>query len=121
MTAAEKIAEARALIEPLTGHTPGNWRKHGNGFQVMAVKTLIASATLGPVEANTRLIAASPALRDTVAALADLADAQAQENASLRAALAGLANALELPQQRGVLTLVPEALERARAALGDTP
>ena len=52
---------------------------------------------------------------------ADLADAQAQENAKLRAALAGLANALELPAQRGVLTLVPEALTRARAALGETP
>ena len=95
MTAADKIAEARALIEPLTGHTPGPWEAFGGvGIGVTPVDPSegdVASCcgfSSGRDEReeldNAALIAAAPALRDTVAALTDLADAQAQENAKLR-------------------------------------
>ena len=85
MTAADKIATARALIEPLTGHTPGPWDASGLTVYDTCMEG-VASCHAG---ADARLIAAAPALRDTVAALADLADAQAQEIAELREALAG--------------------------------
>ena len=107
MTAADLIAKARALIEPLTGHTPGEWEMsvtHPTNAcaNVRCDYTEIAtlyggdSDTRTPAEgepwgpqpirdANARLTAAAPALRDTVAALADLADALAQENARLLA------------------------------------
>ena len=97
----DKIAEARALIEPLTGHTPGEWEMsvtHPTNAcaNVRCGYTDVATLYSGdsdvpqpadgepwgpqPIrDANARLTAAAPALRDTVAALADLADAQAQE------------------------------------------
>lgn len=112
MSAADTIAEARALIEPLTGHTEAPWWTDGEysederGIAVIAARTdtgpLPGNPTRGMVawasqllpenagicEADARLIAAAPALRDTVAALADLADAQAQEIARLKGELA---------------------------------
>lgn len=104
MTAAKKIAAARELIKPLTGHTPGQWRSgdvrfggrsqlvlhsQGNGY-ICEVRTPVRDNEhdYGALEANVSLIAAAPSLRDTVAALADLADAQAQENAKLKAIIA---------------------------------
>ena len=115
MTAADKIQAARALIEPLTGHTPGKWRLRGpegvacmNGYSVtaptpegpgfptpsatgeycMAYPPPHGSDRTAVQKANAALIASAPALRDTVAALTDLADAQAQENAKLKSKLA---------------------------------
>lgn len=103
MTAADKIAEARALIEPLTGHTPGPWMQDGiaiahpsepNGYPLdicLMGEPLHFAGDVRPMlqnhEANARILVAVPALRDTVAALADLADAQAQEIAKLRGLL----------------------------------
>ena len=101
MSAADKIAEARALIEPLTGYSPGPWEvvtdlpaiaiAAGN-HRVVQTPNQNNYRHFGRSEpwlgigtfSNAALIAAAPALRDTVAALADLADAQAQENAELR-------------------------------------
>ena len=100
MSVADKIAEARALIKPLTGHTPGPWMQDGiaiahpsepHGYPLdicLMGEPLHFAGDVRPMlqnhEANARLIAAAPALRDTVAALADLADAQAQEVAEWR-------------------------------------
>lgn len=110
MSAADKIAAARELIKPLTGHTPGQWRSgdvrfggrsqlvlhsQGNGY-VCEVRTPVRDHEhdYGALEANVSLIAAAPSLRDTVAALTDgweaekaRADALAQEIERLRAAL----------------------------------
>lgn len=110
MTAADKIAAARELIKPLTGHTPGQWRSgdvrfggrsqlvlhsQGNGY-VCEVRTPVRDNEhdYGALEANVSLIAAAPALCDTVAALADLADALAQENAKLRSRIEQLEGAV---------------------------
>ena len=106
----DKIANARALIEPLTRHTPGPWRVgidddgsplsgrpgvfapdeldcaivHWDGF----VQEYWRSARGDKeIHANAALITAAPALRDTVAALADLADALTQRIAELEAVL----------------------------------
>ena len=100
MTATDLVAGARALIKPLTGHTPGEWEMsvtHPTNAcaNVWCGYTDVATLYGGdsdvpqpaddepwgpqPIrDANARLTAAAPALRDTVAALADLADAQAQ-------------------------------------------
>ena len=92
MSAADKIAAARALIEPLTGHTPGPWQvdaPEDESVEIAARIFAIAGLYETAPEAlpDARLIAAAPALRDTVAALADLADAQAQEIERLTEAL----------------------------------
>lgn len=88
MTAAAKIAESRALIKPLTGHTPGPWVKRTGMHSAWVEQedgaerfscTVVGGDGQGGAMDNARLIAAAPALRDTVAALADLAEAQAQE------------------------------------------
>ena len=98
MTAADKIAKARALIEPLMDFTPSPWELvsisgYGSPFSIRmayhsdnpnAPKTHYGVQSVRTRE-DARLIAAAPALRDTVAALADLADALAQENARLLA------------------------------------
>lgn len=114
MSAADKIAEARALIEPLTGNTPGPWVSQHRGTRKdiecrkdyhrvtteleaadpNAVAIVHVQWRLNPA-ANAALIAAAPALRDTVAALADLADAQAQEIARLRWVLGGVRRAID--------------------------
>ena len=93
MSAADKIQAARALIEPLTGHTPGPWEIDAPedesveiGAGILSIAGLYESAPDALPDA--RLIAAAPALRDTVADLADLADAQAQENARLKGIIA---------------------------------
>ena len=92
MTAADKIAEARALIEPLTGHTPGPWQVDAPEDESVEIASRIFAIaglyeTAPEALPDARLIAAAPALRDTVAALADLADAQAQEIERLRGLL----------------------------------
>lgn len=87
----DKIAEARALIEPLTGHPDGPWKVspaiHGvtdvDRFDGRDIFTIYGSDD--EKLAAARICAAAPALRDTVAALADLADALAQENSKLQA------------------------------------
>ena len=102
MTAADKIEAARALIEPLTGYSPGPWEVVTD-LPAIAIAAGNHRAVQTPNQNNYRhfgrsepwlgigtfsnaaLIAAAPALRDTVAALADLADAQAQEIARLMA------------------------------------
>ena len=103
------IAEARALIEPLTGHTPGEWEMSVThptnacanvrcGYTDVAtlyggdsdVSQPADDEPWGPQpirDANARLTAAAPALRDTVADLADLAEVQAQRIEKLEAAL----------------------------------
>ena len=101
MSATDHIAAARALIEPLTGYSPGPWEvvtdlpaiaiAAGN-HRVVQTPNQNNYRHFGRSEpwlgigtfSNANLIAAAPALRDTVAALADLADAQAQEIAELR-------------------------------------
>ena len=140
MSAADKIEAARALIEPLTGHTEGPWWTDGEysedecGIAVIAARTdagpLPGNPTRGMVawasqllpenagicEADARLCAAAPALRDTVAALADLAEAQAQEIVRLR----GCFEQIEEAALNGCLT--PDLVARiTRAALGDAP
>ena len=109
MTAADLVAGARALIKPLTGHTPGEWEMsvtHPTNACANVWCGYTAVATLysgegdvpqpaddepwGPQpirDANARLTAAAPALRDTVAALADLADALTQRIEALEAAV----------------------------------
>ena len=103
MSAADRIFAARALIEPLTGHTRAPWKwwtsnswrrlKHDSiGLTLNVLEPFVASDGHPDCSVSSEdmaLIAAAPALRDTVAALADLADAQAQEIAKLREALAG--------------------------------
>lgn len=88
MSAADKIANARALIEPLTEYAPGPWKVDSDG-DVYADNSFSIAQIWDIVEdfsehAETKLILSAPALRDTVAALADLADAQAQEIARLK-------------------------------------
>ena len=139
MTAADKIAAARALIEPLTGFTPGTWVASATHPQnacanVRCDYTDIATLYGGdsdlptpgegepwgpqPIrDANAKLTAAAPALRDTVAALADLADAQAQEIARLKATI----RALDLALERSGYAPSSLAREAIRAALGDAP
>ncbi len=95
MTAADKIQAARALIEPLTGHDKGPWFAYGRYIGTTNHKSSIGEcrdengnwSDTARSSGNARILAAAPALRDTVAALADLADALAQENANLRSAL----------------------------------
>ena len=117
MTAADLVAGARALIKPLTGHTPGEWEMsvtHPTNAcaNVWCGYTDVATLYSGegdvpqpaddepwgpqPIrDANARLTAAAPALRDTVAALADLADALTQRIEVLEAALAACADDFE--------------------------
>ena len=139
MTAADKIAEARALIEPLTGHTPGPWEAFGGvGIGVTPVDPSegdVASCcgfSSGRDEReeldNAALIAAAPALRDTVAALTDLADAQAQENAELRRMLGstvcyGCNRRIGDKQWLGFICVSCKSKREflSRAALGDAP
>ena len=129
MSAADKIAEARALIEPLTGHTPGPWQVDAPedesveiAVRIFAIAGLYETAPEALPDA--RLIAAAPALRDTVAALADLADAQAQEIARLRDALQNVMGHIDTPIARrrlGIGVDHPEWLTDARTTLGETP
>lgn len=133
MTAADKIAAARALIEPLTGHTPGKWRNgdvrfggrsqlvlhsQGNGY-VCEVKTPVRDNEhdYSVLEANVSLIAAAPALRDTVAELTDLADAQAQEVAEWRdeyRAVQGMNELLQAANGKLIAERDAQAQENAR-------
>lgn len=130
MTAADKIATARALIEPLTGYSPGPWEvvtdlpaiaiAAGN-HRVVQTPNQNNYRHFGRSEpwlgigtfSNAALIAAAPSLRDTVAALTDLADAQAQEIARLR----GCFERIEKAALHGCLT--PELVAQiTRDALG---
>ena len=88
MIAADKIEAARALIEPLR-------------------------ATVLWQNANPNVMKAA----DLLAALADLADAQAQENARLKATI----RALDLVLERSGYAPSSLAREAIRAALGETP
>ena len=139
MSAADKIQAARALIEPLTGHTPGEWvmsATHPTNACANVRCDYIHIATLyggdsdvpspaegepwGPQpirDANARLTAAAPALRDTVAALADLADAQAQENARLRYVLEGVRDAIDTGRNEPLMIW----RDQINIALGETP
>lgn len=155
MTAADNIQAARALIEPLTGHTPGPWMQDGiaiahpsepNGYPLdicLMGEPLHFAGDVRPMlqnhEANALILAAAPALRDTVAALADLADAQAQEIERLRKVLGFYANPENWKGDEEAWERAengdddPETLEAllstveldggkiARAALGETP
>ena len=141
------IAEARALIEPLTGHDDGPWatahrgtrtdfRKGRDYHRVTTLRDAVdpdaeavAHVAWRPRrEANARLIAAAPALRDTVAALADLADAQAQEIAELRRMLKstvcyGCNRRIGDKQWLGFICVSCKSKREflSRAALGETP
>ena len=118
MTAADLVAGARALIKPLTGHTPGEWEMsvtHPTNAcaNVWCGYTDVATLYSGegdvpqpaddepwgpqPIrDANARLTAAAPALRDTVAALADLADALTQRIEALMSFSRPFADALDI-------------------------
>ena len=88
MTVADQISAARALVAETEGHYPGPYRMGGPtgaGWSITSGGSYIGAA-MG--KATTGLFLAAPDLRDTVAALADLADAQAQENAKLKSKLA---------------------------------
>ena len=147
---ADLVAGARALIEPLTGHTPGEWEMsvtHPTNAcaNVRCGYTDVATLYGGdsdvpqpaddepwgpqPIrDANARLTAAAPALRDTVAALADLADAQAQEIAELRRMLKstvcyGCNRRIGDKQWLGFICVSCKSKREflSRAALGDAP
>ena len=130
MTTLDERIEAARKLE---GYTPGPWECF-HGLQTDNWH----SAVYGPAgdydalliavcnqndshRADSVLIAAAPDLHRLVLDLAAERERLLAENERMREALAGLSNALELPQHRGVLTLVPEALERARAALASEP
>ena len=101
MTTADLVAGARALIEPLPGHTPP-WQVDGarhsgdlkigkdarlhfvgpDGDNVAAVFYDMAT---GRGYSDARLIAASPVMRDTIAALLDDRDALTQRIEALEA------------------------------------
>lgn len=131
LTPTDKIQAARALIEPLTGViSPAPWRAKEESLSiadtgdyeypwvVRSSDQRIVAEFYGERlvdELNARLIAAAPALRDTVADLADLADAQAQENARLKATIRALDPVLE----RSGYAPSSLAREAIRAALGD--
>lgn len=89
----EQLAEARALIEPLTGYIPGPWVTAGdhhvraNGGKTAIAEMRLASARGG---GNGRLIAAAPELRDMVAKQADHIEAQARREAEKDARIAAL-------------------------------
>ena len=137
MSAADKIAEARALIAPLKDFTPGPWMQDGiaiahpsepNGYPLdicLMGEPLHFAGDVRPMlqnhEANARILAAAPDLRDTVAALIDLADAQAQENERLRSELRDISDLDVNHHHNGNRNdlLACEAVRRARAALGD--
>lgn len=133
---ADKIAAARALIEPLTGHTPGPWaqehrynRRTGDGYSTQVFPPDDSGNTICTLdwhtvsnerggfhtdrEYNARIIAAAPDLRDTVAALADLADAQAQLIAARGEAIDRLFEALAWLD-----TFSPEDVAAAEAKFG---
>ena len=135
MSAADKISAARALIESLTDFTPGPWSAEPG-----AKRGAWISGTTGEWSAlacgdsdesaarNAVLIAAAPALRDTVAALTDLADAQAQEIAELRRMLKstvcyGCNRRIGDKQWLGVICVSCKSKREflSRAALGDAP
>ena len=148
---ADKIAAARALIEPLTGFTPGPWgccmgdvcANGSDGDDVVLAGvgcsygarshqyTLLRKKSPQHA-ANGKIMAAAPALRDTVAALADLADAQAQLIARQAQRIEAMESAL------GWIALMPHSEDcssqfededfpcdchvgPADAALGETP
>lgn len=124
MTAADKITEARALIEPLTGHTPGPWHFHGpiKGRKMWCLEldsdtNFVADLWRPNVDTNAALIAAAPALRDAVAALADLADAQAQEIARLRWVLGGVRRAIDTGRNEPLMIW----RDQINITLGDAP
>ena len=145
MSAADKIQSARALIEPLTGHTPGPWMQDGiaiahpsepNGYPLdicLMGEPLHFAGDVRPMlqnhEANALILAAAPTLRDTVAALADLADAQAQENARQARRIEALEEVLRFYANPVIYQPHPHgpAFDRrdmsyvAVAALGETP
>lgn len=129
MTAQDKIAQARALIEPLKDFTPGPWWTDGEysedqlGIAILAARTdcgplpgnptrgMVAWASqilpedIGRCEADARLIVAAPDMRDTIAALADLAEAESAraDKAKAEAASANdmsTARALEIIMSR---------------------
>lgn len=130
----EQIAEARALIEPLTGYTAGGWKArpaksmemYGRLYAVLNPERIPAAFVPawdrpregevdGTEEAksHTRLIAAAPAMRDTIAALLDHIDTQAEQSdyweASSNAAWA------EVEKLRGSLEYVERQAEELRA------
>lgn len=130
MTAAEKIAEARALIEETEGHDPGPYRiggPTGAGRSIISGGKHVGSA-MG--KANTGLFLAAPDLRETVAALADLAEAQAQEIAVRDEALRAARDVIacwdwwiidEYDRDRRPVVDSIEDLRIAMAGIGDTP
>lgn len=117
MTAADKIQAARALVAETEGHHPGPYRMGGPtgaGWSITSGGRYVGAA-MG--KATTGLFLAAPALRDTVAALADLADAQAQENARLRWVLGGVRRAIDTGRNKPLMIW----RDQINIALGDAP
>ena len=107
--APDPIAAARAMIEPLTGYTPGPWWTSGKySGREMGCSIIAANPSAGPApgnptrgqvafatailntdarrcEGDARLIAAAPDLRDMVATLADALEAERAKVAAARA------------------------------------
>lgn len=154
MTAVDQIAAARALIEPLTGHTPGPWRLHGRCIAADGVCDTYSGPVLGTIggasdtldedgegrrwwtqgdpEKNAAMFAASPTLRDTVAALADGLEDEIAKSDALAQRIEALESVL------GRIALMPHSedcssqfegedfpcdchVDPADAALGDMP
>lgn len=142
MTSADLVAGARALIKPLTGHTPGEWEMsvtHPTNAcaNVRCGYTDVATLYGGdsdvpqpaddepwgpqPIrDANARLTAAAPALRDTIAALLDDRDALTQRIEVLEAALRHLVVAAHDEFEEKACdsaSMLPAAFDQAHGAL----
>lgn len=83
------IAAARAMIEPLTGDTPGPWDASG----LTVYDTCMDGVASCHAGADARLIATAPDLRDMVATLADALEAERAEVAAAYEAAATLSEA----------------------------
>ena len=96
VTAADLVAGARALIEPLTGHTDGEWCadldetysvRERDGARIASLSHLnkLGRRTRDEAAANCRIATAAPVMRDTIAALLDDRDALTQRIEALEA------------------------------------
>ena len=98
MTAADLVAGARALIEPLTKTGGSAWivadGANSHCFDLRIVNA--AGVTVGFAdEPEAVLFAVAPVMRDTIAALLDDRDALTQRIEALEAALRGLDDVLD--------------------------
>lgn len=107
MNAADLIAKARPLIEPLTGHTEGEWCadlsetysvRERDGARIASCSHLnkLGRRSNDEAAANCRLSAAAPVMRDTIEALLDDRDALMQRLEALMSFSRPFADALDI-------------------------